>query len=156
MNINLTLFGQSFSFAVFVLFCMKFVWPAITNAMAERAKKIEEGLAAADRANTDLELAKEKVAQDLKEAKAQAASIIEAANKRANQIVEEAKDTARKEGDRLKIAAQADIEQEVNRAKEDLRKQVSLLALAGAEKILGSTIDAQKNDQLVNNLVAEL
>ncbi len=156
MNINLTLIGQSISFAIFVLFCMKFVWPLITNAMTERQKKIEDGLAAADRATTDLELAKQKAAQELKEAKMHAAGIIEQANKRANQIVEEAKDQARSEGERLKSAARSEIDQEINRAKEELRKQVAALALAGAEKILGSSIDSQKNDQLVSNLVAEL
>ena len=156
MNINLTLIGQSISFAIFVLFCMKFIWPVIIGAMDERAKKIEEGLAAADKAGDDLELAKQQIEAELKEAKTQATGIIDAANKRGGQIVEEAKDQARAEGDRLKLAAQSEIEQDINRAKEELRKQVAMLALAGAEKILGSAIDGQQNNQLVDKLIAEL
>ncbi len=156
MNINLTLFGQMVAFALFVLFCMKYVWPPILAAMAERAEKIADGLAAADRASHDLELAQEKAVERLKEAKEEAAGIVDAANKRANQIVEEAKDQARVEGDRLKEAAQAEIEQELNRAREQLRGQVATLALAGAEKVLAAEIDMQKHGELVDKLAAEL
>ncbi|MGH1373058.1 MAG: F0F1 ATP synthase subunit B [Cellvibrionaceae bacterium] len=156
MNINLTLIGQTISFALFVLFCMKFVWPALISVMEEREKKIADGLEAADRADKDLELAQKKATQQLREAKEEAAAIIEQANKRANQIVEEAKDQAVVEGDRLKAAAEAQIEQEVNRAKEDLRGKVAALALAGAEKVLGASIDESANSELVNQLAAEL
>lgn len=156
MNINLTLIGQTISFALFVLFCMKFVWPALISIMEEREKKIADGLEAADRADKDLELAQKKAGQQLREAKEQAAAIIEQANKRANQIVEEAKDQAVVEGDRLKVAAQAQIEQDVNRAKEELRGKVAALALAGAEKVLGASIDENANSELVNQLAAQL
>lgn len=156
MNINLTLFGQMITFAVFVLFCMKFVWPAITNAMEERAAKIADGLDAADRAMRDLELAQNKASDQLKEAKAEAASLIEQANKRANQIVEEAKEQARAEGDRLKAAAQAEIDQEINRAKEELRSKVAALVYAGAEQILEASIDQEANRALVDKLAAQL
>tara|TARA_B100000446_G_scaffold82830_1_gene78241 strand:- start:2495 stop:2965 length:471 start_codon:yes stop_codon:yes gene_type:complete len=156
VNINLTLIGQTISFALFVLFCMKFVWPALISIMEEREKKIADGLEAADRADKDLELAQKKATQQLREAKEEAAGIIEQANKRANQIVEEAKDQAVVEGDRLKAAAEAQIEQEVNRAKEDLRGKVAALALAGAEKVLGASIDENANSELVNQLAAEL
>ena len=156
MNLNLTLIGQTLAFAGFVLFCMKYVWPPIVAAMQERAEKIAEGLAAADRANHDLELAQEKAVSRLKEAKEEAAGIVDAANRRANQIVEEAKDAARVEGDRLKEAAQAEIEQELNRAREQLRGQVAALALAGAEKVLAAEIDMQRHSELVNKLAAEL
>lgn len=156
MNINLTLIGQSIAFAVFVLFCMRYVWPPILKAMQERADKIADGLAAADRANHDLELAQEKAVERLKEAKEEAAGIVDAANKRANQIVEEAKNQAREEGERLKEAAQAEIEQELNRAREQLRSQVANLALAGAEKVLAAEIDMQRHSELVNKLAAEL
>ena len=156
MNLNLTLLGQAISFAVFVLFCMKYVWPPILAAMAERAEKIADGLAAADRAGHDLELAQEKAVERLKEAKEEASGIIDAANKRANQIVDEAKDAARTEGDRLKEAAQAEIDQEINRAREELRGQVATLALAGAEKVLEAEIDASRHAQLVDKLAAEL
>lgn len=156
MNINLTLIGQTISFALFVLFCMKFVWPALISMMEEREKKIADGLEAADRADKDLELAQKKATQQLREAKEEAAAIIEQANKRANQIVEEAKVQAVAEGNRLKQAAEAQIEQEVNRAKEDLRGKVAALALAGAEKVLGASIDENASSELVNQLAAEL
>ena len=156
MNINLTLIGQTISFAFFVLFCMKFVWPALISIMEEREKKIADGLEAADRADKDLELAQKKATQQLRQAKEEAAAIIEQANKRAGQIVEEAKDQAKAEGDRLKVAAEAEIEQEMNRAKEELRGKVAALALAGAEKVLAASIDEKANSELVNQLAAEL
>jgi F-type H+-transporting ATPase subunit b len=156
VNINLTLIGQMVFFALFVLFCMKYVWPPILAAMQERAEKIADGLAAADRASHDLELAQEKAVERLKEAKVEAAGIIDAANKRGNQIVEEAKELAVTEGQRLKEAAQSEIEQEVNRAREQLRSQVAVLAVAGAEKILGAEIDQSRHTELVDKLAAEL
>ena len=156
MNINLTLIGQMVFFALFVLFCMKYVWPPIMAAMAERAEKIADGLAAADRASHDLELAQEKAVERLKEAKEEAAGIIDAANKRGGQIVEEAKELAVTEGQRLKEAAQAEIEQELNRAREHLRGQVAALALSGAEKVLAAEIDQQRHADLVDKLAAEL
>jgi len=156
VNINATLIGQIIAFAVFVWFCMKFVWPPLINSMEERAKKIADGLDAANRAERDLKLAQEKVGSQLREAKEQAAQIIEQANKRATQIIDEAKESARTEGDRLKVAAQAEIDQEVNRAKETLRSQVSALAVAGASKILETSIDLEKHDALLNQLAQEL
>lgn len=156
MNINLTLFGQSITFLLFVWFCKAFVWSAIRNAMDERERQIADGLEAADRASKDLELAQKKASQNLRKAKEEAAAIIDAANKRANQIVEEAKVAAREEGDRLKTAARAEIEQEANRAKEVLRAQVAGLALAGAEKILQATIDQNTHKELVENLASGL
>lgn len=156
MNINLTLIGQSITFLFFVWFCHAFVWKAIRNAMEEREKQIADGLDAADRAGRDLELAQEKAAKQLREAKAEAAGIIDAANKRANQIVEEAKNTARTEGDRLKAAAEAEVEQEVNRAKEVLRSQVAKLALVGAEKVLEASIDESVHKDMVDKLAAGL
>lgn len=156
MNINWTLVGQMVFFVIFVLFCMKYVWPPITGAMAERAKKIADGLAAADRADKDLELAKEKAAADLKEAKAQAAELIEAAKKRGDQMVEEAKDKAKEEAERVLASAQAEVEQQVAQAKETLRAQVSVLAIAGAEKILGSSVDAKVHGDMLDKLASEL
>ena len=156
MNINLTLFGQMIAFVAFVWFCMKFVWPPILAAMAEREQKIADGLAAADRASHDLELAKEKAVERLKEAKEEAAGIVDSANKRANQIVEEAKDAATVEADRVKASAQAEIEQETNRAREQLRGQVAALSLAGAEKVLGAAIDKDAHNALVDKLADEL
>ncbi len=156
MNINLTLFGQMLAFAVFVLFCMKYVWPVIINIMEERSNKISDGLDAADRAMRDLEMAQNKASDQLKDAKAEAAGLIEQANKRASQIVEEAKEQARAEGDRLKVAAQAEIEQEINRAKEELRGQVAALVFSGAEQILQSSVARDANRALVDRLAAQL
>jgi F-type H+-transporting ATPase subunit b len=156
VNINLTLIGQIIAFAVFVAFCMKFVWPPLINAMEERAKKIADGLDAANRAKRDLELAQQKAGEKLRESKEKAAEIIEQANKRANQIIDEAKNAAREEGSRLAVAAQAEIEQEVNRAKEGLRKQVSALAVAGASKILAKSVDEAVHGELLDQLANEL
>ncbi len=156
MNINLTLIGQSITFLFFVWFCMKFVWPFITAAMAERQRVIAEGLAAADRASKDLELAQEKATHTLREAKQEAAAILDSANKRAAQIVDEAKEQARVEADRIRAAAQADVEQEMNRAKEKLRSQVAVLALAGAEKVLQASVDETKHKSMLDQLAAGL
>lgn len=156
MNINLTLFGQMVTFAIFVWFCMKFVWPVIIGAMEERQLKIADGLDAADRSIRDLEAAQDKVANQMKEAKQEASGIVDQAHKRANQIVDEAKVLAVAEGDRLKVAAEAEIEQEINRAKEELRSAVAGLALAGAEKILEASIDDKANRALIDKLAAQL
>lgn len=156
MNLNLTLIGQMLAFIGFVVFCMKYVWPPILAAMAERETKIADGLAAADRASHDLELAQEKAVERLKEAKQEAAGIIDSANKRAGQLVDEAKEAAVTEADRVKAAAQAEIEQEANRAKEHLRGQVAALSLAGAEKVLGAAIDENAHKELVDKLASEL
>lgn len=156
MDITATLFGQSISFFIFVVFCMKFVWPPIMDAMEERQQKIADGLEAAEKAEKDLQLAQDSSAGKLREAKAEAATIIDAANKRAGQIVDEAKTQAREEGDRLKAAAQSEIEQDVNRAKEALRSQVATLAIAGAEKVLEASIDKKAHGDLLNKLAAEL
>ncbi len=156
MNINLTLFGQTIAFAIFVWFCMKFVWPPITAAMQARQKKIAEGLDAAGRAQRDLQMAQEKAAQMLRETKEQAAELLDKANKTANAIVEEAKQQARSEGERLLAGAKAEIEVEVNRAKDQLRTQVATLAVAGAEKILESSVDAKAHNDLVAKLASQL
>jgi F-type H+-transporting ATPase subunit b len=156
VNINLTLIGQMIAFIVFVLFCMKYVWPPIIAAMQERAEKIADGLAAADRAGHDLELAQEKAVERMKEAKTEAAAIIDAANKRGSQIVEEAKEQAKVEADRVKVTAEAELAQDVNRAREQLRTQVAALAVAGAEKILAAEIDAGVHGDMVDQLAAEL
>jgi len=153
---NLTLFGQTIAFAIFVWFCMKYVWPPLTQAMQERQKKIAEGLDAAGRAQQDLKLAQEKVSNTLRETREQAAEIIELANKQANAIVEEAKEQARAEGERLIAGAKAEIEQEVNRAKDALRTQVAALAILGAEKILESKVDTKAHNKLVEKLASQL
>lgn len=156
MNINATLIGQTIAFIVFVWFCKKYVWPPLMSAIEERQKKIADGLAASERAEKDLELAQEKASSQLKDAKAQAAEIIEQAKKRASALVEE--ETQRGQSEREKIIAQgyAEIEAERNRAKEELRKQVAMLAVAGAQQILQREIDASAQTDIVEKLVAEL
>jgi len=156
VNINATILGQMIAFAFFVWFCMKYVWPPLTAAMAERQKKIADGLEAAERAEKDLELAQSRVADQLKEAKSEASGIIDQANKRATQIIDEAKEQAREEGQRLIAGAQAEIEQEVNRAKEQLRAQVASIAIAGAEKILEASIDENVHAELAEKLASSL
>jgi len=156
VDFNLTFIGQSVAFFVFWWFCQAKVWPLFANILEERKKKIADGLEAADRAQRDLVLAQEKFTDSLKEAKVEAAAIVDQANKRASQIVEEAKDQARDEGKRLIAGANAEIEQEINRAKEVLRSQVAAIAIAGAEKILESSIDQAANEELINKLAGEL
>ncbi|SQH74517.1 F0 sector of membrane-bound ATP synthase, subunit b [Shewanella benthica] len=156
MNINATLLGQAISFALFVWFCMKFVWPPLINSIEERQKRIADGLAYANRAAKDLELAQAKATDRLKEAKGTANEIIEQANKRKAQIVDEAKVEADIERAKIVAQGQAEIEAERNRVKEDLRKQVAALAIIGAEKILERSIDEAAHSDIVNKLVAEL
>ncbi len=156
MNINATLIGQLIAFAVFVAFCMKYVWPPLMAAIEERQKTIADGLAASERAEKDLPLAQDKATAQLKEAKQQAAEIVEQAKKRANQLVDE--ETQRGHSEREKIIAQgyAEIEAERNRVKEELRKKVAGLAISGAQQILAREIDAQAQNDIVEKLVAEL
>ncbi|MFQ3175180.1 MAG: F-type H+-transporting ATPase subunit b [Psychromonas sp.] len=156
MNINATLLGQAIAFAVFVWFCMKYVWPPLLSAIEDRQKKISDGLTQAERAGKDLELAQAKASEKLKEAKVQAAEIIEQANKRRTQIVEAAKTEA--EVERQKIIAQGEAEVEVdrNRVREELRLKISALAIAGAEKIIKRSMDKEANSDIIDKLVAEL
>lgn len=156
MNLNATILGQVISFTMFVWFCMKFVWPALIGVMEERKAIIADGLEAADRAVRDLELAQNKAVDRLKEAKVEAASIIEGAKKRASKIIDESKDKAREEGDRLILSAQAEIEQQTNKAREELRGQVAVLAIAGAEKILERSISEADNRDILDSLAAQL
>ena len=156
MNVNATLFGQAIAFALFVWFCMKFVWPPLIAAIEDRQKKISDGLTQAERAGKDLELAQAKAAEKLKEAKAQATEIIEQANKRRTQIVEEAKNEAEIERNKIIAQGEVEVEAERNRAREELRQQVATLAIAGAEKIIKRSIDKEANSDIINELVAEL
>jgi F-type H+-transporting ATPase subunit b len=156
MNINLTLFLQMISFAVFVWFCMKFVWPPIVSALADRKAKIAEGLAAAERGQKEQELGQRRATEIMKEAKSHAADIVNQAQKRAAEIVDEAKQDAREEGARLVHAAQAEIEQEVNRAREELRETVAVLVISAAEKILEKEIDPTVHSSLVDSFAKQI
>lgn len=156
MSITLTLVGQMIAFAMFVAFTMKFVWPPIMAAMEERQKKIAEGLAAAEQGEKAQEEAKAEAAKLIAEARAQAADIVAQAQKRGNEIVEEAKATAVAEGDRLKDAANAEIEAEKIKAKQELRGQVVSIAIAGAQKVLEREVDAAAHQDVLDKFVAQL
>lgn len=156
MNINATLIGQSIAFFFFAWFCMAVVWPPLIKVLRDRQERIAKGLEAADLANRDLELAKAKIVDDLREAKVKAQEIIEEARKRSNQLLEEARVQAQQEAERIKQQARADIEQQLNGVKDALRAQVGELAVDGAQRILGETIDAKAHAKLVEQLAAEI
>ncbi|EEX50535.1 F0F1 ATP synthase subunit B [Pasteurella dagmatis] len=156
MNLNATLIGQLIAFAIFVAFCMKFVWPPIIKAIEERQRSIANALASAEAAKKEQADTKALVEQEITEAKMQAQQIIDLANKRRNEILEEVK--AEAEATRSKIIEQgyAEVEAERKRVQEELRTKVALLAIAGAEKIVGRTVDEAANNDIIDKLVAEL
>lgn len=156
MDPNLTMIGQVFAFTMFVWFTMKYIWPQLDAAIIERQEKIADGLSAADKGLEDLDLAQKNAAVIMQEAKQSAADLLDSAKKRHTEIVDSAKDDARDECDKIKARAQAEIEQEVYRAREVLRKQVSVLAVKGAEKILKRNIDVSAQADIFDSLVAEL
>lgn len=156
MNLNATLFGQMITFIFFIWFTMRYVWPPITKALADRKQRIAEGLAASERGKLELELAQHKAADYIRDAKIHAASIIDEANKRASHIVEASKDQAREEGARLLELSKAEIETEVQKARQELKNQIGIIALAGAEKILDRNIDREANSELLEKLITEI
>ena len=156
MNINATLLAQMITFGILIWVTMKFIWPPLTRAMDERAQRIAEGLAAADRSQADLAAAELRAAEALKEARVKANEIIEQAHQRGIQIVEAAKVDAIAEGGRQKVLAESDIAASVNRAHEDLRRQMSTLVVSGAEKLLRREIDPAAHKGLIDELAASL
>lgn len=156
MDINLTFVVQGLAFFAVAWLVMKFGWPHIMAAIEERQQKIAEGLAAADNSQKALAQAEEKANEELKAARAKANEIIEQAHQRANQIVDAAKTEAIVEGQRQKALAESEIEAATNRAREDLRRQVSVLAVTGAEKLLRREIDAGTHKALLDELAAQL
>jgi F-type H+-transporting ATPase subunit b len=156
MNINLTLIAQAATFALFIWFTARFIWPYLIRAVEARQKQIAEGLAAAERGRQDLERAAVRTADMLKEARQQAQDILAQADRRATQIIEEAKIAASEEGSRLIAGAKAEIDQEVSRARETLRTQVAALAVAGAEQILKREVDANVHAELLNSIQGQL
>ena len=156
MDINMTLLGQTIAMIVFVWFCMKFIWPPLLGAIEERQEKIAEGLAAADKGQESLAKATAESESIIEGARKQATSILDQANARANEIVAEGKSDGVKERERQLSAAKAEIEQEANRAREELRAQVSALAVASAEKILEREIDSKQHADILGKLAAEL
>ena len=156
MDINMTLLGQTIAMIVFVWFCMKFIWPPLMAALEERQKQIEEGLAAADKGQESLVRAAAEADEIVAEARKQATGILDQAHARANEIVADGKADGVKERERQLAAAKAEIEQEANRAREELRGQVSAIAIASAEKILNREIDDQKHEDILGRLAQEL
>lgn len=156
MDINITLIIQGFAFFAVAWVVMKFGWPGIMAAIEERQAKIADGLAAADRSKKDLAQAEEKINEVLREARGKANEIIAQAEARRLQIIDTAKEEATAEGLRLKAAAEAEIELSANKAREELRKQVSALALAGAEKLIRREIDSNAHKALLDELAAEI
>ena len=156
MSINATLFVQAIVFLLLVLFTMKFVWPPIAKALDERAQKIADGLAAADRAKTELAAANQRVEKELSESRNVTASRLADAERRAQAIIEEAKARATEEGNKIVAAARVEAEQQSVKAREVLREQVSALAVKGAEQILRKEVDAGIHADLLNRLKTEL
>jgi len=156
VDINMTLLGQTIAMIVFVWFCMKFIWPPILNALEERQQQIEEGLAAADKGKESLVKAAAEADEIVDVARKQATGILDQAHSRANEIVADGKADGVKERDRQLAAAKAEIEQESNRAREELRDQVSAIAIASAEKILNREIDGKAHDDILGKLAQEL
>ena len=152
----MTLLGQALTFALLIAFTAKFIWPPLMAAIEERQHKIAEGLAAADRSKKDLAQAEEKVNEVLREARSKASEIINQAEARRAQIIDLAKEEAIEEGNRQKAAALAEIESATARAREDLRKQVSMLAVAGAEQLIRREIDGNAHRALLDELAAEI
>jgi F-type H+-transporting ATPase subunit b len=156
MSINLTLFAQAATFALFIWFTVKFIWPPLLRAIEARQKQIADGLAAADQGRKSLELSTRQAGEAIGEARGRAAEIVAQAEKRAVQMIEEAKNSARDEAGREKAAAKADIQQEASRAREQLREQVAALAVAGAEKILRREVDAKAHAELLDGIKRQL
>ena len=156
MSINATLIGQAIWFALFIWITMKYVWPPLQKAMADRQAQIAEGLAAAERGKHEQDLAAKRSADALRQAKEKSAEIVAQAEKRAQQIVDEAKTNAKVEADKVVAGAKAEIDQEVERAKQHLRERVAELAVVGAEKILRKEINASVHADMLAGLKQDL
>ena len=156
MNINATLLGQTVAFVIFVAICWKYVWPPIIAIMEEREKRIADGLEAAKKADDSLEEAQLAFDQEINKAKAEAAEILEKANSRASQIVVDATTKAETEAEKILTAASKTIENDVNKAKEELRQKMSELIIDTSEKILGNEISPDKHQELLKKAASEL
>ncbi|HWI35808.1 MAG TPA: F0F1 ATP synthase subunit B [Burkholderiales bacterium] len=156
MNLNLSLVAQAITFAAFIWFTVKFVWPPMLRAIEARQKTIADGLAAAEQGKRSLETSSKQADEEIRRARERAAEIIAQAEKRTAQMIEEAKNAAKEEGNREKAAAKAEIEQEVTRAREQLRDRLASLAVAGAEKILRREVDAKAHGDLLESIKRQL
>ena len=156
MNLNLTMIAQAVTFALFIWFTVKFVWPPILRAVEARQKMIADGLAEAERGRSSLADAQKEKEKLLREARERAHDLVTQAEQAANQRIEESKTQAKTEGDRLLAAAKAQIEQEVQAARQQLREQVAALAVSGAEKILRREVDARAHADMLDRLKAQI
>jgi F-type H+-transporting ATPase subunit b len=156
MNLNATLFIQTIVFVILGWVTMRFIWPPLIKAIEERQRKIAEGLASSERAEKSLAEAKANATDIIKEARVQANKIVEQANKRSSEVVDEARGTAIAEGQRLLADARTEVTLESNRAREQLRREVALIAVAGAGKLLGREIDAKAHADLLEKLALEI
>jgi F-type H+-transporting ATPase subunit b len=156
VNLNATLFAQFVVFFILVVFTMKFVWPPLMKALDERAERIANGLAAADRGKAEMAAAEKRIAAELAATRDESTKRIADAEKRAAAIIEEAKQQASVEAARIVEGAKADAEQQVTRAREELRAQVAALAVAGAEQILKREVNAAAHADLLDRLSTEL
>ena len=156
MNINGTLVAQAIVFALLVLFTMKFVWPPIAKALDERAQKIAEGLASAEKAKSELSVANKRVEEELAKSRNESALRLAEAERRAQALIEEAKTKAAEEGKKIIAAAHAEAEQQTVKARETLREQVAALAVKGAEQILRKEVNAGVHADLLGRLKTEL
>jgi F-type H+-transporting ATPase subunit b len=156
MSFNLTLIGQALTFALFIWFTVKVLWPYMLRAIEARQKTIADGLAAAEQGRRSLEASARQADEEIGGARSRAADIVGQAEKRAAQMIEEAKGAAKAEAEREKAAAKAEIEQEAMRAREQLRSQVAGLAVAGAEKILRREVDAKAHAELLDAIRRQL
>jgi len=156
MNLNLSMVAQAITFAAFIWFTVKFVWPPMLRAIEARQKTIADGLAAAEQGKRSLETSTKQADEEIRRARGRAAELIAQAEKRVAQMIDEAKNSAKEEGNREKAAAKAEIEQEVTRAREQLRDRVASLAVAGAEKILRREVDAKAHGELLESIKRQL
>jgi F-type H+-transporting ATPase subunit b len=156
MSFNLTLVAQAVTFALFIWFTAKFVWPYMLRAIETRQKNIADGLAAAEQGRRSLELSAHQADEAMQRARGRAAEVLAQTEQRGGQLIDEARRAAKDEGNREKAAAQAEIEQQVTRAREQLRDQVAALALAGAEKILRREVDAKAHAELLDSIKKQL
>jgi F-type H+-transporting ATPase subunit b len=156
MNMTLTIIAQAAAFALFIWFCVRFIWPPLLNAIEKRQKTIADGLAEAERGRSSLADARKQTDKLLREARERAHELVAQAEQAANQRIEESKAQARAEGDRIVAAAKAQIEQEVQAARQQLREQVAALAVSGAEKILRREVDARAHAEMLDRLKGQL
>jgi len=156
MNLNFTLIAQALTFAAFIWFTAKFVWPPLMRAVEARQKQIADGLAAGEKGRQELELSGKRAGEEIAKARERVAEILGQAEKRRAEIIDEAKNSAREEGNREKAAAQAEIEQQISQAREMLREQVAVLAIAGAEKILRREVNEQTHADILAQLKREI